>query len=59
MAAVRLYAAHVMSATLAATVLHAPHALEYGQGRCVCDAETCDPEMAAELNSLYREVYMD
>lgn len=58
LAAVRLYVAHVMSATLAATVLHAPCTHDYGQGRCACDAETCDPDAAAELNALYREVYM-
>jgi chromosome partitioning protein len=56
LAAVRLYVSHVMSATLADTVLHAPFAHDYGQGRCVCDAETCDPDMAAEIHSLYREV---
>lgn len=60
LAAVRLYVAHVMSATLAATVLHlhAGRQHGYGRGRCVCDAETCDPETAAELHSLYREIYV-
>lgn len=58
LAAVRLYVAHVMSATLATTLLHDPCTYEYGRGRCVCDAETCDPEAAAELGALYREVYM-
>lgn len=53
----RLYVHEVMSATLAATVLHLPAAGDYGQGRCVCDAETCDPDAAAELHALYREVY--
>ncbi|NHZ34573.1 hypothetical protein [Massilia rubra] len=58
MAAVRLYVAHVMSATLAATVLHVACSRDYGQGRCASDAQTCDPDAAAELHSLYREVYM-
>lgn len=53
----RLYVHEVMSATLATTVLHLHGAGQYGQGRCVCDAETCDPEAAAELHALYREVY--
>ena len=58
LAAVRLYVAHVMSATLATTVLHVHGTYDYGLGRCICDAETCDPEIAAELHSLYREVYL-
>ncbi|WP_426114644.1 hypothetical protein [Massilia sp. PWRC2] len=57
LARARLYVAQVMSATLANTVLHWPDANEYGHGRCVCDAETCDPDAAAELHALYREVY--
>lgn len=58
MAAVRLYVAQVMSATLTHTVLHVHGTYDYGLGRCVCDAETCDPEAAAEFNSLYHEVYI-
>lgn len=58
LAAVRLYAAHVMSASLAETVLHVHGERDYGRGRCVCDAATCDPEAAAELHSLYREIYV-
>lgn len=58
LAAVRLYAAHVMSASLAGTVLHVHGGRDYGRGRCVCDAATCDPEAAAELHSLYREIYV-
>lgn len=57
LAAVRLYVAHVMSATLSGTVLHLHGGRDYGRGRCACDAETCDPETAAELHALYREVY--
>ncbi|NHZ44694.1 hypothetical protein [Massilia aquatica] len=57
LAAVRLYVAHVMSATLVATVLHVPCSHDYGQGRCASDAQTCDPDAAAELHALYREVY--
>lgn len=58
LAAVRLYVAHVMSATLADTVLHLHGERDYGRGRCVCDAQTCDPDAAAELHSLYREIYI-
>ncbi|ATQ74927.1 hypothetical protein CR152_10615 [Massilia violaceinigra] len=57
LAAVRLYVAHVMSATLVATVLHAPCSHDDGQGRCASDAQTCDPDAAAELHALYREIY--
>ena len=58
LAAVSLYVAQVMSATLAHAVLHVHDMYDYGLGRCVCDAQTCDPEAAAELNSLYHEVYI-
>jgi hypothetical protein len=34
-----------------------PAEIDYGIGRCVCDAETCDPARAAEMHALYREVY--
>lgn len=56
-AAVLAHVARVHDASLAATVLHAPCALDYGPGRCVCDAETCDPHAAAEMHALYDEVY--
>jgi chromosome partitioning protein len=56
-AAVRAYVSRVMSATLASTVLHEPAANDYGSGRCVCDAETCDPQLVAEMRALYDEVY--
>lgn len=56
-AAVLAHVARVQDATLAATVLHAPAALDYGPGRCVSDAATCDPDAAAELRALYDEVY--
>jgi chromosome partitioning protein len=55
---VRSYVAHVMAATLASTIIHAPCAHYYGQGRCVSDAETCDPDIAAQLHALYDEVYI-
>lgn len=58
LAAVRRYVAQVMSATLAETVLHLHGDRDVGRGRCVCDAETCDPEAAAELHALYREIYV-
>jgi chromosome partitioning protein len=57
LAAIRAYVSRVVSATLASTVLHVPPGCDYGQGRCVCDAETCDPEMAGEMHALYGEVY--
>ena len=57
LASMRAYVARVMAATLAATVIHAPMSIEYGQGRCVCAAETCDPDSAAEFHALYKEVY--
>jgi len=38
-------------------VLHAPAARDYGPGRCVSDAVSCDPDAAAELRALYDEVY--
>ena len=56
-AAVLAHVARVEDATLAATVLHAPAARDYGPGRCVSDATTCDPDAAAELRALYDEVY--
>lgn len=56
-AAVLAHVTRVQGASLADTVLHRPGAFDYGAGRCVCDAETCDPEAAAEMHALYREVY--
>lgn len=56
-AAVLAHVARVQDALLATTVLHAPAAFDYGSGRCVCDAETCDPHAAAEMHALYDEVY--
>jgi chromosome partitioning protein len=57
LAAIRAYVSRVVSATLASTVLHVPPGCDYGQGRCVCDAETCDPDVAGEMHALYDEVY--
>jgi chromosome partitioning protein len=56
-AAVLAHVARVDDATLAETVLHAPAARDYGPGRCVSDATTCDPDAAAELRALYDEIY--
>jgi len=56
-AAVLAHVARVQYATLAATILHAPAAFDYGPGRCVTDAATCDPDAAAEMHALYDEVY--
>ncbi|NVE00673.1 hypothetical protein [Massilia sp. BJB1822] len=57
-AAMRAYVSRVMSASLASTVLHEPATRDYGAGRCVFDAEICDPEQAAEIRALYDEVFM-
>lgn len=56
-AAVLAHVARVQDASLANVVLHRPAAHDYGPGRCVSDAETCDPESAAEMHALYDEVY--
>lgn len=56
-AAVLAHVARVHGASLANVVLHQPAARDYGPGRCVCDAETCDPEAAREMHALYDEVY--
>lgn len=57
LAATRMYAAQVMSAGIAATVLHLP-ALEWGAdvpGRCVSDI--AGSTGAVEMAALYQEVY--
>lgn len=46
-----------IDATLAETVIRAPDGDAYGPGRCVSDAQTCDPEHAAELRALYRQAF--
>ncbi|MDY0976988.1 hypothetical protein SOM61_18645 [Massilia sp. CFBP9012] len=56
-AAVLAHVTRVQDASLANVVLHQPAAHDYGPGRCVSDAETCDPESAAEMHALYDEVY--
>lgn len=56
-AAVLAHVARVQDASLSNVVLHQPTAHDYGPGRCVCDAETCDPEAAGEMHALYDEVY--
>lgn len=55
--AVLAQVARVDDAMLAETVLHAPAALDYGPGRCVSDAVTCDPDAAAWMRALYDEVF--
>jgi hypothetical protein len=57
LAAVRAYAAQVMSAGIAGPILHLP-ALLWGAdvpGRCACDIESSTG--AAEMTALYEEVY--
>lgn len=56
-AAIRAFVAHVMSASLAKTVIHSVSKAVYGQGRCLCDAETCDPESAADMHALCDEIF--
>jgi len=56
-AAVLAHVTRVQDASLANVVLRQPAAHDYGPGRCVCDAETCDPEAAGEMHALYDEVY--
>ena len=56
-ASVLAHVYRVPGAALASTMLHDLTVHDYGAGRCVCDAETCDPEIATELHALYREVY--
>jgi len=60
MAAVRNYVAHVMSATLSGTVIHAQGAsrLDCVGGHCVCEAPERDTRAAAEMKELYREVFV-
>jgi len=65
LAAIRAYAARVMSATLAGTVIHEQLAAHRacGRGRCVCDggsdgASIGDPGAAAEMQALYKEVFI-
>lgn len=54
-AAINAHVARLDRAVLANTVLRAPAALEYGPGRCVSDAESCDPEAAQQMRDLYDE----
>ncbi|RNF30639.1 hypothetical protein NM04_11585 [Massilia aurea] len=56
-AAVLAHVTRVQDASLSNVVLHQPAAHDYGPGRCVSDAETCDPESAGEMHALYDEVY--
>lgn len=56
-ASLRAHVQRVGTARLLPVRLHEPGACEYGEGRCLCDAETCDPELAEEMHALYREVY--
>lgn len=49
--------ARVPGARLCGASLVIDSPLYHGEGRCVCDAETCDPELAAALHALYDDVY--
>ena len=57
MAAIRNFASHVMSASLAQTILHggAPGSLD---ALCVCETPERAPHAAAEMKELYREVFV-
>lgn len=56
MAAVRRYVAHVMSASLAGTVIHTQGVS--CEGLCVCEAPERDARAAAEMKELYRAVFV-
>lgn len=60
LAAVRDYVAHVMSATLASTIIHVQGAERQlnGGGSGICDAASSDLRAAAEMRELYREVFV-
>lgn len=53
----RAFATRMAAATLAATPISTHPRYDYGAGRCVCDAQTCDPNRAEQMQALYREVY--
>ena len=59
-AALRNYVAHVMSASLAGTVIHAggSEAADWSAGLCVCEAPERDARAAAEMKELYREIFV-
>lgn len=60
MAAVRAYVAHVMSASLAGTVIHTRGAAgsACASTQCVCEAPERNARAAAEMKELYREVFV-
>lgn len=47
----------VPGARLSGATFVVPGPLDYGAGRCVCDAETCDPDIASALQVLFDDVY--
>jgi chromosome partitioning protein len=57
LATMRAFATRMTAATLAATAIATHPRHDYGAGRCVCDAHTCDPAQAARMQALYGEVY--
>jgi len=60
MAAVRNFVAHVMSASLAGTVIHtrASAGVDCVDGLCACEAPERDARAVAEMKGLYREVFV-
>jgi len=58
LAAVRAYVAHVMSATLASTIIHVQGAAQQLGGSGICDVASRDLRAAAEMRELYREVFV-
>jgi len=60
MSAVRAYVAHVMSASLAGTVIHTQGATgsACASTQCVCEAPERNARAAAEMKELYREVFV-
>ncbi len=49
--------ARAPGARLARHSVVVPALFYYGDGRCACDAETCDPEIVAALRSLYADIF--
>ncbi|NVE00676.1 hypothetical protein [Massilia sp. BJB1822] len=56
-AAVHAQMSRLEGAILARAVLRDHTCIDYGPGRCICDAETCDISLAQQMHTLYDEVF--
>jgi chromosome partitioning protein len=56
-AAALAHVARLDGSTLATTTLRNLTGFHYGPGRCICDAETCDPDSARQMRELCEEVF--